>query len=72
MPKKPGRASADTVPRKGSVKSVVGKTMSGKREIWHVTTATAQHKLVTSVGSANTMDEAVKVLGPALRRLAHR
>lgn len=72
MPKKPRRANAGTASHKESVRSVIGKTVSGKREIWHVTTATTQRKLVTSAGSANTMDEAVKVLGPALRRLAYR
>jgi len=72
MPKKIRRTNDGVISSKGSVKSVIGKTVSGKREIWHVTTATEQRKLVTSVGSANAMDEAVKVLGPALRRLAHR
>lgn len=72
MSRKTGDTVARSVVSKRPVDAVTGKTVSGGREIWHVTSRGQRHRLVTSVASVNAMDDAVKLLGPALRRLAHR
>jgi hypothetical protein len=61
-----------TSKNRSAVKSVIGKSNSGNRELWRVSSSGEVRTVVTSVASVQAMDQAVKVLGPALRRLANR
>jgi hypothetical protein len=73
MPRKTTRDERRTVSKDAmTVKSVIGKSFSGNREVWRVTSNGEIRTMVTSVSSTQTIDRAVEDFGPALRRLAYR
>lgn len=73
MPKKTTRDERRTVSKDTTtVKTVIGKSFSGNREVWRVTSNGEIRTMTTSVSSTQAIDKAVADFGPALRRLAYR
>ncbi len=51
---------------------VIGKVAGSKGEVWRVASDGKIRNIITSNSTSHVMDEAVKIYGRALRRLADR
>jgi hypothetical protein len=67
------RHTVSPQPQRTRVNAVVGdKTVRGKREVWRISAGGTIKSIATTASSTAAMDEAVKIYGFALKRLANR